>query len=156
MESFPFFGDLVFDQAGNLYGTTIEGGSNGQGVVYELSPSAGGWTQNILYNMEGQTSGYFPYSGVILDGVGTLYGTSSMGGAYNYGAVYQLTASAVGWTENTVYSFQNDGDGSIPIGGVIVDQYRQSLRDHRGHTGGYGFRVDALQRRVDIQRALQF
>ena len=119
---FPFFGDLVFDQAGNLYGTTIEGGSNGQGVVYELSPAAGGWTQNILYNMAAQTSGYFPYSGVTLDGAGTLYGTSSMGGAYNYGTVYQLTDSAAGWTENTVYSFQNNGDGSIPIGGLIVDQ----------------------------------
>jgi uncharacterized repeat protein (TIGR03803 family) len=119
---FPFFGDLVFDQAGNLYGTTIEGGSNDQGVVYELSPSASGWTQNILYNMEAQASGYFPYSGVIFDNAGNLYGTASMGGAYNYGAVYQLTPSAAGWTENTVYSFQNDGDGSVPIGGLIVDQ----------------------------------
>ena len=119
---FPFLGDLVFDQAGNLYGTTIEGGSNGQGVVYELSPSAGGWTEVVIYNLMEQTSGYFPYSGVIFDSNGNLYGTASMGGAYNYGTVYQLTDSAVGWTENTVYSFQNNGDGSIPIGGLIVDQ----------------------------------
>jgi uncharacterized repeat protein (TIGR03803 family) len=118
---FPFFGDLVFDQAGNLYGTTIEGGSNGQGVVYELSPSAGGWAEVVIYNMAGQTSGYFPYSGVIFDSAGNLYGTTSMGGAYNYGAVYQLTPSGAEWIEHTVYSFQNNGDGSIPVGGLIVD-----------------------------------
>ena len=118
---FPLFGDLVFDQAGNLYGTTFEGGSNGQGVVYELSPSAGGWTQNVLYNLNDATSGYFPYSGVIFDRFGNLYGTASMGGAYNYGTVYQLTPSQAGWAENTVYSFQDQGDGQIPIGGLIID-----------------------------------
>jgi len=118
---FPLFGDLVFDHAGNLYGTTIEGGSNGQGVVYELSPSAGGWTQNVIYNLNAGTSGYFPYSGVIFDRAGNLYGTTSMGGAYNYGAVYQLTPSPAGWTEKTIYSFQDQGDGSVPIGGLIID-----------------------------------
>jgi len=118
---FPFLGDLVFDQAGNLYGTTIEGGSNGQGVVYELSPSAGGWTESVLYNMNAGTSGNFPYSGVIFDSAGNLYGTATMGGAYNYGAVYQLTPSGTGWTENTIYSFQGAGDGKIPIGGLIID-----------------------------------
>ena len=119
---FPFLGDLVFDQAGNLYGTTIEGGSNGQGVVYELSPSAGGWTQTVVYNMNAETSGYFPYSGVIFDSAGNLYGTATMGGAYNYGAVYQLTPSGTGWTEKPLYSFKNEGDGRIPIGGLIIDQ----------------------------------
>jgi uncharacterized repeat protein (TIGR03803 family) len=119
--AFPFFGDLVFDQAGNLYGTTIEGGSNGQGVVYELSPSAGGWTQTVLYNLNAG-SGYFPYGGVTFDKAGNLYGTASMGGAYNYGTVYQLTPSGAEWIEHTVYSFQNNGDGSIPIGGLIADQ----------------------------------
>src|SRR5271166_4295834 len=97
---FPFLGDLV----------------------YELSPSAGGWTQTVVYNMNPETSGYFPYSGVIFDSAGNLYGTATMGGAYNYGAVYQLTPSGTGWTEKPLYSFKNEGDGRIPIGGLIIDQ----------------------------------
>ena len=120
--AFPFLGDLVFDPAGTLYGTTIEGGFNGQGVVYKLSPSAGGWTQNVLYSMVAAISGYFPYGGVIFDRAGNLYGTASTGGAYNYGTVYQLTPSGASWTENTVYSFRNEGDGSVPISGLTLDQ----------------------------------
>lgn len=105
----PTYGDLTFDQAGNIYGTTPSGGSNG-GVVYELSPSHGSWAETILYTFQGGTDGANPYAGVIFDRSGNLYGTNGSG------AVYQLSPSAGGWVETTiayVYAFQP--------GGLIID-----------------------------------
>jgi len=113
----PTYGDLTFDQAGNIYGTTAAGG-NGTGcgagyscgVVYELSPSHGGWTETILYNFQGGTDGEYPYAGVIFDRAGNLYGTN--GG----GVVYELSPLADGWVETTianVYGFEP--------GGLIID-----------------------------------
>jgi len=62
----PGWGDLAFDQAGNLYGTTSDGGSNGHGSVYELTPSDESWTEKILYSFTGGEDGSQPESGVIL------------------------------------------------------------------------------------------
>jgi uncharacterized repeat protein (TIGR03803 family) len=117
----PGYGDLVFDRAGSLYGTTILSGANSSGIVYELTPSSGSWTENILYNMTSD-SGVYPYSGVIFDHAGNLYGTAFEGGPDSiYGTVYELTPSGSGWTENTLYNFQEVTDGSSPYGGVIFD-----------------------------------
>ncbi len=120
---YPEYGDLVFDQAGNLYGTTVAGGSHGAGVVYELTPSGGGWTESVLYNFAGGTNdGGVPYSGVIFDKAGNLYGTTTVGGVgHNLGTVYQLTPSGSGWTEKILYSFQGGNDGYDPYGGLIFD-----------------------------------
>jgi uncharacterized repeat protein (TIGR03803 family) len=134
--AFPGPADLVFDQAGNLYGTTVYGGlyeitcggGSTCGTVYRLMPSSGGgWTHSILYSFTGGNDGNFPYSGVIFDKAGNLYGTATAGGAYGalsggYGTVYQLTPSGSGWDENTLYIFQGGGDGSGPKGGLIFDQ----------------------------------
>ena|SRR5271165_718894 len=103
---------LVFDQAGNLYGTTTIGNT-----VYQLTRSGSGWTEKILYHLSGS-----PYAGVILDRAGNLYGTTLTGGAYNYGTVYQLTPSGSGWTENVLYSFTGGADGAKPYAGLIFDQ----------------------------------
>ncbi len=119
--SHPGYGDLVFDKAGNLYGTTILGGSNVSGVVYELTPSDGSWTESILYNMTSD-SGIYPYSGVIFDHTGNLYGTAFESGPETiYGTVYQLTPPGSGWEETTLYNFQEVTDGASPWGGVISD-----------------------------------
>ncbi len=122
--SLPYFVDPVFDQEGNLYGTTIEGGSGeggAGGVVFKLAPSNGGWTQSVIYSFTGTDH---PYSGVIFDAAGNLYGTTSEGGQYGYGSVYQVAPSGSGWTESTLYSFQGTTDGAVPIGGLIFDQSR--------------------------------
>jgi len=117
----PGYGDLVFDQAGNLYGTTIYGGNNQDGVVYELSPSGGGWTESVLYSFTGKQDGSNPYSGVIFDQAGNLYGTNTTG-LDAYGRVYQLTPSGPPWIEHSLYGFTGGNDGAYPVGGVIFDQ----------------------------------
>jgi len=93
-------GPLVFDQAGNLYGTTQVGGavcsddSDGCGIVFKLTPTTSGeWRETILYNFKGGFDGYSPYDGVILDGKGHIYGTTSIGGTksgHGYGTVFAL------------------------------------------------------------------
>jgi len=80
-------GPLVFDQAGNIYGTTFGGGQDG-GVVYELTPSNGGWTESILWYFGIESGGYEPESGVIFDRSGNLYGTTREGGTGGGGTVY--------------------------------------------------------------------
>ena len=117
----PGYGQLTFDQAGNIYGTTFFGGVNAQGVVYELSASGGGWTERAIHTFSGSSDGENPYSSVVFDGAGNLYGTSYAGGAHGYGTVFQLTSSGSGWTENTLYAFQDASDGGNPFGGVVFD-----------------------------------
>ena len=92
----PGYGQLTFDQAGNVYGTTFFGGVNAQGVVYELTPSGGGWTERAIHTFSGSSDGENPYSSVVLDAAGNLYGTTYAGGAHGYGTVFQLTPSGSG------------------------------------------------------------
>ena len=74
----PYAG-LVFDQAGNLYGTTKSGGMYGHGTVYELTPSEGGWTETVLYSFTGGQDGDSPYGGVIFDPAGNLCADAAKG-----------------------------------------------------------------------------
>jgi uncharacterized repeat protein (TIGR03803 family) len=110
-------GDLTFDQAGKLYGTASYGGQYNDGMVYQLSKANGSWTESILYSFTiFQTN---PMSGVTLDANGNLYGTVPF--AYGYhGAVYELTMSSSGWTFQVIHNLQQ-GDGSIPYAGLIID-----------------------------------
>jgi uncharacterized repeat protein (TIGR03803 family) len=72
---YPYAG-LIFDAAGNLYGTTIHGGI-GAGTVFELTPAAGGsWTEKVVYNFSGGQDGGYPYGGLIFDASGDIYGTT--------------------------------------------------------------------------------
>jgi uncharacterized repeat protein (TIGR03803 family) len=118
--SLPDHGDLTIDPQGNLYGTTYEGGSFGWGTVYKLTPSGGGWTYQMLYSFSGGTDGGYPVSGVVLDAVGNLYGTTQVGGMSNWGVVYQLTQSG---SETVLYSFTGIDDGLYPLAGVIFDSF---------------------------------
>lgn len=124
-------GDLVFDAAGNLYGTTYAGGvvntcsgGLGCGTVYELSQSHGIWNNTRLYVLTGQSDGTDPMSGVLLDQAGNAYATSSQGYYDNgaqWGAVFKLTPSGQrSWTETTLHDFQ-DGSGVVPVAGLMSD-----------------------------------
>jgi uncharacterized repeat protein (TIGR03803 family) len=121
---------LVRDAAGNLYGTTLYGGTYsfegiiGWGTVFELSPTAGGgWTVTVLhsFNQDG-TDGVQPESNLVLDAAGHLYGTTYGGGAHDFGTVFELSSMAGGgWTETILHSFNNPGDGYTPVAGLVLD-----------------------------------
>jgi uncharacterized repeat protein (TIGR03803 family) len=130
--SFPAYGDLIFDSAGNIYGTTAYGGATGNGVVFKLTRSNGEWTENVLWNFTGANDGASPYSGLIFDNAGNLHGTASEGGTNGYGVVYQLSPSGSGWTQRTLYSFAGE-DGGAPFGGLAVD----AQGNFYGTTGGF-------------------
>ncbi|MGA7561111.1 MAG: choice-of-anchor tandem repeat GloVer-containing protein [Terriglobales bacterium] len=125
-----FWGTMVFDSAGNLYGTTQQGGIipcgpvQGCGTVFELSPQPDGtWTPQVLYQFKGGTDGDLVYSGVILDSVGNLYGTTAAGGANGYGTAYELSPGANGWTETLLHTFASQsGDGEYSVGPLTFDQ----------------------------------
>jgi uncharacterized repeat protein (TIGR03803 family) len=117
--SFPANGDLVFDRAGSLYGATGEGGIVESGVVYKLAPSRSGWTESVVYSFTHGNDGGSP-NGVIFGQDGNLYGTAFSGGMYSRGTVFQLVSSGMGWSENTLHSFQED-EGFWPSGGLILD-----------------------------------
>jgi uncharacterized repeat protein (TIGR03803 family) len=120
--STPQGADLIFDSAGNMYGTTKAGG-NGNGVVYQLTESDGTWTENVIYTFNGSPDGSAPYSGVIFDPAGNLYGVTTAGGATGNGAVYELSPNGQGgWNEQVIYNFQGTTDGSYPAGGLVFDQ----------------------------------
>jgi uncharacterized repeat protein (TIGR03803 family) len=102
---------------------TTTGGANGQGVVFELTHSAGVWQFTTLYAFTGQPDAGFPYGGLALDGAGNLYGTSYYAGANGFGSVYQLAPQPDGtWTETVLYSFKGGTDGSGSIANVVFSK----------------------------------
>jgi uncharacterized repeat protein (TIGR03803 family) len=114
---------LFVDPAGNLYGTTQNGGSQGVGMVFELSPQGGGlWTTTILHNFTfGGTDGLSPLAGVIMDSAGNLYGTTQGGGPHNFGTVFELSPNPGGtWTERILHDFHGT-DGFLPVAPLIFD-----------------------------------
>jgi uncharacterized repeat protein (TIGR03803 family) len=114
-------GGVILDQAGNLYGTTFDGGDNGGGTVYELSPSRQGWTFTTLYSFTGGYGG--PYNLLTWDASGNLYGTTNGDGAFGLGAVFKLTPGDNGWTMTDLHDFAGGNDGASPYGAVAVDAH---------------------------------
>jgi len=113
---------LIFDNAGNLYGTTVTGGTNGNGTVFELKPSGSGWTETVLYSFGDASDGIIPIGSVLLDEKGNLYGLTQQGGAPGHGTAFELSPnSGGGWTKKTIYAFAGGTDGSFPYGGLISD-----------------------------------
>jgi uncharacterized repeat protein (TIGR03803 family) len=116
-------GPLTLDAAGNIYGTTPYGGSQGTGTVYELSPSSSGtFKEKILHNFQGSTDGGFPLSGVILDPAGDLFGTTDLQSVSN-GTVFRLALSGSTWLNHVIHTFSASSDGSVPseYGSLTLD-----------------------------------
>jgi uncharacterized repeat protein (TIGR03803 family) len=109
------YAPLTRDAAGNLYGTTNQGGQANLGVVFMVGPSG---QETVLYNFKGGADGANPYAGVIRDSAGNIYGTTYQGGASNAGVVYKVDPTG---HEKVLYSFTGGADGSNPYAGVIAD-----------------------------------
>ena len=121
-------GGLIFDAAGNLYGTALGGrGLEDGGVVYEMARGSGGWDFTVLYYFCVRyhcPDGGGPQSGVVLD-AGNLYGTTGGGGEYGHGTAFELTLGSSGWEESLLYSFCSKAycrDGWDPIAGLITEK----------------------------------
>jgi uncharacterized repeat protein (TIGR03803 family) len=106
---------LVMDAAGNLYGDNTDGGPNGGGVVFQLSPFGNGWSFQVVDSPTGGVTGP-----VNLDNVGNVYGTTGGGGSSNEGQVFKLAKNGNSWLEQNLHSF-NGADGATPYSGVIFD-----------------------------------
>jgi uncharacterized repeat protein (TIGR03803 family) len=125
---------VVFDRAGNLYGTTVGGGGSGCynlgcGTIFELIPSTNGrWKTAIIYRFKDQSDGYRPEAGLAIDASGNLYGTTNLGGnlscnpGYGCGTVFKLSKSQGGsWHKTTLHAFAGGRDGAYAWAGVILD-----------------------------------
>ena len=114
--------ELAIDSAGNLYGTSVQGGLYGSGTVFEVTPAG---VHTVLYNFTGGVDGGEPYKGVTLDPHGNLYGTAVTGGSGSCeggcGVLYKLTNSGGTWTQTVVHAFTGGKDGSGPGSPVAFD-----------------------------------
>lgn len=126
------WGALIFDRAGNLYGTASGGGTCGWGIAFELvAQTNGSWKEEVLHSFGCGSDGAEPLTGLTLDAAGNLYGTTYYGGSSSCndgygtgcGVVFELTPQAGGgWSETVLYNFSaSGGDGNYPEGNVIVD-----------------------------------
>jgi uncharacterized repeat protein (TIGR03803 family) len=119
----PYTG-LIQDSKGNFYGATVNGGAYGGGGVYKLTRNAKGkWKQTVLYSFSGGTGdGAYPQMPwLAIDKNGHLYGTTSNGGAYGDGIVFELESAKPEWKETILHTFTGGSDGSVPYGSVTLD-----------------------------------
>jgi hypothetical protein len=153
-------GGVVFDKAGNLYGTTIDGGSSSCrsiqqcGTVYQLAPptkEGDPWTETVLYVFKGNASndGASPFGGLVIDSAGNLYGTTGYGGTgdcvllgtkMGCGTVFELSPPAQkggNWTETVLYSFPTAKQGYVPWGNLVFDS-AGNLYGATEFGGGFG------------------
>jgi uncharacterized repeat protein (TIGR03803 family) len=114
-------GTVIFDQAGNMYGTTGDSGRNDVGTIFRLAPDG---KTTTLYSFKGGVDGAGPNSPLLMDGAGNLYGTTAEGGnqgceGTGCGTVFELSP---GGREKVLYAFDGGGsDGAFPLGGLIAD-----------------------------------
>jgi uncharacterized repeat protein (TIGR03803 family) len=141
--NFTGYGDGCFpvtgvhqDSTGALYGVTYGGIEDDNGTIFELTQSAGIWTEATLYSFGGGDDGQWPID-LAVDSTGTLYVTTANGGANNLGTVVELTPSHGTWTENVIHVF-GGGDGEYPTG-VHLDKSTGALYVTSSGGGAYTY-----------------
>ncbi len=131
-------GGLVRDKSSTLYGTTTFGGAYNGGAVYKLVRSGKNWTESLLHSFGKGSDGLYPYAGLVIDGVGNLYGTTETGGSANEGIAFELSPSGFVWTESILHSFGGTGDGSEPVAALHLDP-TGALYGTTEYGGAYGY-----------------
>ena len=111
-------GPVMFDPAGNLYGTTLAGGTAGGGTVFQLVRSGGSWNLGMVYAFSGHNG---PFGNLAMDTAGNLYGATFGEGAFGYGSIFTLTPGNGSWTYTDLHDFSGGADGGNPTGGVALD-----------------------------------
>jgi len=119
---------VVRDEAGNLYGTTFEGGSDRSGVVFKLDRTG---KETVLYSFTGGEDGNGPSAGLMRDVAGNLYGTTFGGGSNGSGVVFRVDRTS---KESVLYSFTGGVDGGSPSTDLVEDKEHNLY----GTTGGGG------------------
>jgi len=135
-------GSLVFDSAGNLYGTATFGGPYDWGLVFKLTPNPdGSWTESTVYNFTGGADGGHSFNGLIFDKAGNMYGVTSAGGTHGRGTVFQLTPNGDGtWKESVLHSFSGGKDGDTLSANLVMDA-TGNLYSVAINGGAYGYGV---------------
>ena len=107
---------LVQDPSGDLYGTTLFGGTSGNlGTVFKVDPTG---RETVMHSFGSGGDGFGPLAGLVIDASGNLYGTTSAGGAFNFGTVFRVGPTG---DETVLYSFAGGTDGAIPTAGLVID-----------------------------------
>ncbi len=139
--AYPYSG-VIFDQAGNVYGTTGYGGQYDKGTVYRLSPSGSGWTLTTLYSFQGTSDGEYPSATLVFDGAGNLYGATPVGGSGGGGTVFRLSPAGGGWSFSLLYSLTRQiiNDSYPGVFNALVLDAAGNLygADHAATPNGYG------------------
>jgi uncharacterized repeat protein (TIGR03803 family) len=136
----PYYGSLVQDKAGNLYGTTTYAGAYGYGAVFKLTQSG---TETVLYSFNGEADGAYPYAGLVLSG-DTLYGTTAYGGSaegdFGCGVVFEVNIKT--GAETVLYTLTGGTDGAVPVAALVQDRrgnlYGTTLVSGSPGCDGYG------------------
>ena len=129
---------LIADASGALYGTAYDGGVAGVGVVFKLTPGQTGYQETVLYSFKGGADGGYPFAGLLMDGSGALYGTTS-GCCGQYGTVYKLIRNGSNYREHILYRFQGGADGANPRSALIADASGALYgTTYDGGSAGYG------------------
>lgn len=131
---------VVFDSAGNMYGTTLAGGEYSDGVVYEVSPSASGWTEQVLYNfLCGSDSGCGLIGGLVMDVAGNLYGATAYSGSGNGGTIFELSPSGGTWSFKVLYSFSDSNLSPQGPSSTLVMDASGNLYGTTTNEGAFGY-----------------
>jgi uncharacterized repeat protein (TIGR03803 family) len=132
---------VIFDNAGNLYGETYNGGDltcnapHGCGVVFQLSHAGENWTESMLYSFTGGSGGAFPLGGLIMDEAANLYGIASVPGT-----VFELSPSGGGWTQRVIYNFDSSDLAGLTMdasGNIFGVDYQSAFELSPNGKGGW-------------------
>jgi len=138
----PTYSYVTFDSNGNMYGTAYAGGTSGNGVVFELSPSGDTWTETVLYSFANSPDGANPINGLIMDSAGNLYGTTYAGGAAGgNGTVFEMSQSGGVWTEQPLFAINSNGSGLTmdSTGNIYGTTFSSAFELVSNGKGGFNF-----------------